>query len=104
MGYTLRKITGKGAEFNFSLGNGYTVVHNLKSPEAFKQCFESYFKLDYPLPARTELVKPDYVPSMEEVTFAFVSSDGGERILPLFYEQENYIMTDDGKTFSKINP
>lgn len=35
--------------------------------------------------------------------YAFIVSEGGKEIYPLFKNQRNYIMTDSGKTFSNLS-
>lgn len=84
--FALRKITSEGVQINIALGRTFTLVDSRRSPEKF----EKDIKLLYP----GNSVK-------EDKTYAILS---GEEcgVIELFTGQDNYIVTDTGKTFSNI--
>lgn len=86
--FYLRKISGQGVEMNFTLGDDYTLIHNFRNPEEFKEALEIY-----------EATKS---PKNENKIFAFITGNG--RTLPLFQIQQNYVMTGNGDTYAKIAP
>lgn len=95
--FTLRTITEDGRETNQSLGKRYTVLSRELSSEEFKRSFKIKFN-------------KDHVADMDETAdnatrncYAFVVGDNGECLTPLFYGQKNYIMTENGKTFSNLS-
>lgn len=93
MSYTLRRISGQGVEMNFNLGNGYTVVHKDNAPEKFKEDFKLFFNSPY-----VELEKG----GDSEFVYAFVGTECGTSVYPLYKDQRAYIMLPDGGTFSNI--
>lgn len=88
--YTLRRISSEGVEMNHYLGNDYTVVDWMRSLEAFKKDLDLYFA-EYP--DRDEFKKTVY---------AFVSNENGG-VQPLFKNQKNYIMGENGNTISNLS-
>lgn len=91
--YTLRRITQEGVEHNSFLGKTYTVVDSRKSLETFKETGERFWER-YP--------KHGIVSDEDQETHAFVTTDEGE-IIPLYKNQQNFIMTSDGRTFSNLS-
>lgn len=92
--FTLRRISGQGVEMNFALGKTYTVVHRYLAYEAFAADFEKFYGKPH---------VADIDPTADEDTkrvYAFIGSDGGENVYPLFEKQQAYIMTESGATFS----
>lgn len=73
------------------LGEGYTLVTLDKSPETFKQNFKEMYEKEY------------IEGSDDSIIFGFIGNDNGDKNVPLYYTQQNYIMTSDGDTFSKIH-
>ncbi len=84
--YTLRQIKSNGAEFNSALGNDYTVYHIDKSEEIFKEAFKAVFEEDY---------------NNEVKCYAIIYA--GKSKFPLYLGDQNYIVTESGKTFSNIS-
>lgn len=76
---------------NFVLGKSYTYVGKEETPEEFARDFERIH--GYPIDSADEVDKRIY---------AFVSSEVGDAVYSLFSNQQNYIMTDSGKTFSNL--
>jgi len=83
--YTLRRISEKGIEMNFSLGNSYTVVHKQSAPDEFEKDM-STFKNTYP----------------DGEIYCFVWAVNGTDVYPLFKGQQAYIMTPGGSTLSNL--
>ena len=82
--FILRRITElEGAEMNFCLGKSYTLIKKSSQPREF----EKLRKLQ------------NYE---DEKIFAFVSSENGINIHPVYSNQINFIMTESGKTFARI--
>lgn len=84
--YTLRKISSNGLEQNFFLGENYSIITERKSKESFNERFEIFWK-DSPNPLSE--------------TIAFITNQEG-KCFPIFKNDETYIMTESGKTFSKL--
>lgn len=96
--FALRRISGQGIEMNHSLGDGYTVVGRLENYEEFARSFKKVFNKDH---------VADLDPESDDHTkrvFAFVSGQNGSFVQPLYSNQQNYIMTESGKTFSCLKP
>jgi hypothetical protein len=94
--YTLRRISGQGVEMNFALGQSYTVVHRFTAYESFKRDFEKMFERPH---------VADLDPTADENTksvYALVGTHGGEKVYPLYFGQQAYIMTESGSTFSNL--
>lgn len=92
--FILRRITGTGVEMNQTIGKDYTVVYRDTNPEEFREAFKTYFLRDH---------VADLDPTADHDTknvFAFVS---GDIFQPVYRNQQNYIMTESGKTFYKFN-
>ena len=92
--YTLRTIT-ETSEVNNWLGYQYEIITREESYEAFKPLFDDYF--DEPHVA-------DLDPTANEGTkrcYAFILNEKEEPI-PVYKGQKNYIVTENGKTFSNI--
>lgn len=55
----------------------------------------------YFIKSETE-VKSAFDNEVEDQIYAFVTSEGGKDVFPLYIRQKNFIMTDTGKTFSNL--
>lgn len=88
--YTLRKITSKKIEFNQNLGESYSVFRKEKNEDAFLKMYVDFFQLE----------------GQEKIEvggcYAFVISEDAKETYPLFKEEQNYIVNNDGKTFSNL--
>lgn len=91
MHFILRRISGQGAEMTKVLGKSYTLVTKDKSPEQFQADFKQIFDKYY------------IEGTSDELVFAIISNDDGTLVQPLYTNQKNYIMTSDGRTFSKVD-
>lgn len=94
--FILRRISSHGVEMNFIIGNSYTIVTRFENYEDFKKSFKLVFGKDHV----ADLDKTS--DSDDKNCFAFVSTENGDKIYPLWMNQSNYIMTENGKTFSRI--
>lgn len=93
--YTLRKISDN-IQSNIEVGTNYSVINSETNYEEFSKTFEACFN---------EKHVADLDEKSDEITkncYAFVVGSGGTIILPLYRKQENYIMTESGKTFSNL--
>lgn len=78
--FVLRKITSNGSEMNFNLGNSYTLVTKERSLEEFENKMKD---------------NPFY-----SNIYAFIY--GKDEILPLYKDQKNYIVSENGATYSNL--
>lgn len=87
--FILRKITGRdGVQINISLGESYTLVSEIDTKLEFDKTMNEFYK-EYP---------------ERDKIYGFVTGEGGRGIHPLYNTQQNYIMTENGETFSNITP
>lgn len=78
--FTLRKITNDGLEMNFSLGDSYTLVTKERSPKEFEDKMKDH---------------PFY-----DKAYALIYCK--DEILPLYKTQKNYIVSENGTTYSNL--
>ena len=82
---------------NFVLGNSYTFVSRHENYDEFCKSFRYSFGRDH---------VADLDESADQDTkncYAFVSNEDGNKLYALFQNQKNYIMTENGKTFSNVS-
>lgn len=86
--FILRKVSGRklngGIEHNFNLGESYSLVTKEENPEEFKNAIERGDIVDDP------------------IIYGYVIGKDCE-MHQLSVQQESYIMTDSGKTFSNLS-
>ena len=82
--YHLRKITEKGVESNFALGDQYTIIYRDKNKSDFIKIVEAYLK-----------------DGVEDSVFAFLQTGFGA-IYNLVKKGQAYIVTNSGATFSNL--
>lgn len=94
--YTLRRISGEGAQMNQFLGNSYTLVSKELSPVGFDNSLKNHFS--------TFCAIKDAIHMQQEIEkiYAFVGGEGGKVIQPLYKNQKNYIVSADGSTFANL--
>lgn len=111
--YTLRRILENGYEYNFFLGDSYTLLRKEHlSEEEWDTTSKSYWGETYSYKKEVAVPKepvgkmgdvPENPSSQipERDCYAFILTGKGEYhfILPW---QRNYIMTESGKTFSRL--
>lgn len=97
--YTLRRILEDGTEYNFCLGNNYTVIRKeAVDIEIWDRASRDYWGEDYsPLVNNTEKQSPS------RDCYAFVIADDGTNHFVLPWQQ-NYIVNKFGDTFHKFHP
>lgn len=78
--FALRKITNDGLEMNYDLGDYYVLVTKARSPEEFEDKMKDH---------------PFY-----DKAYAFIYWKDG--ILPLYKNQYNYIVSENGTTYSNL--
>ena len=93
--YTLRTITQDNTQINHYLGNDYLFIGRFESPERFKELYEEEFK--EPFLADSD----EKSTSRSKSIFGFVIENGN--LIPILKGESNYIMTENGKTFSNLS-
>lgn len=86
--FYLRKITEDKVESNFSLGYNYSYTHKDVNPKGFEELCISIYGED--------------LPTLVNNIFGIIVARDGQFIFPLFRSSDYYIMTENGKTFSKL--
>jgi len=86
--FILRKVAN-GHESNTIVGDSYNFVSKETNPEEFTLAFKSWH-------GAISIAEED------SETYAFLIYECGQKSMPLFKNQYNYIMTSDGKTFANI--
>lgn len=81
--FILRKITSEGVRLNFYLGFSCTIVTELESPDQFKKSIS-------------------HIESLDKDIYGIVGYENGQ-ILMLYKNQDNRIMTSDGKEYLNIS-
>lgn len=95
--FILRRISGRGIQMNHVLGEQYTIIGKFENPEEFKRTFLQHFKKDH-------VADSDETSDFDtkNVTF-FIANEDGSILQPIYKNQQNYIMTDSGRTFDNLN-
>lgn len=91
--YTLRTFTDV-SELNINLGDQYEITRRFVSPKEFAKSFEAHFEKKHVADS-----DPD---ASEESKLCYAIIHTKRDTIPLYKGQNNYIMTDSGKTFSNI--
>lgn len=76
-----------GVQTNVALGNSYTLVNSEWAVEEFKRTNDSW--------KAAELHEPGEL-------YAYILTEDGSDVVPLFKRCFNYVMTGDGKTFANV--
>lgn len=85
--FILRRVDEVYGQINTNLGDYYTLLSKEKNPEQFNEVVKCW--------------GTDVVEKIHGV-IVFDENDNDEGIMPLYTKSQYYIMTSDGKTFSKI--
>lgn len=83
--FILRRITKDCIQTNIMLGDRYQMISDISSPDEFEKALK-----------RSDVVKKDTV-------HAFVVTENGNRLLPLFKGQATFIMAETGRTFENCS-
>lgn len=94
--YTLRTVSDLNGNQNHGLGKFYGSVNRFENPERFRELFKEMFKRHH---------VEDLEPSSDEDTRTTIGFVIGENdyIIPIDKRNDNYIMTDEGTTFERLN-
>lgn len=93
--YTLRKVIDN-IQSNKELGDEYQVVDRETNYIEFCKAFKVIFGIDHV--SDLDTTSNNY----SETCHSIILFGGGNRIEPLYKNQFNYIMSDNGKTFSNL--
>lgn len=92
--FTLRRVTQSNVEINQVIGDSYTLVDRESSPNNFRVDFEKFFEKPH---------VADLDPKSDKDTrecYALLHFKGDTQ--PLYKNDQNYIMTENGKTFKNL--
>lgn len=89
---TIHKETKR--QQNLLLGVCYQHISATDSPQMFRDAFISEFKHEPP--------SFDMDGEMNQKVYGFISCDPGD-FIPLYTDEDAYIMTSDGTTFARLN-
>ncbi len=93
--YTLRKVIDN-IQSNQELGSEYHFIDRESNFDEFCRTYKIHYETAH-------------VPDSDEASdnfsrncYAFILNNGGSNIIPLYKNQKNYIMSENGKTFSNL--
>lgn len=89
--YTLRSITEEGHESNIALGNNYSFISRIYANEAFNRVYKDAYDSKGMICDKEP--NPDCVGMIQSELVNFIF---------LWRSEQNYIMTESGKTFSNL--
>lgn len=93
--FTLRRISGEGIEMNQIIGDNYTYIDREINYDEFCKNFQYTF-------GRNHVADLDETSDDDtKKCYAFVCTSN--LIQPLYKNQSNYIMTENGKTFANVS-
>lgn len=95
--FVLRRITGESNECNTCLGESYTYVAKERNESEFYRTYQVHLGND----ADTEVTQ-SLMDSLEDKIYAFVVSENGKEVIPLYRPSSYFIMTSNGKTFDNL--
>ena len=61
------------------------------------------YNLSTPEETQELILSDDYWKSVKDNIYLFLVYDGGSKVLPLYKNQKNYMMTDSGNTFANLS-
>jgi len=100
--YTLRKVKQNGLNYNYELGTEYYTIMNRKAhptEEHLGELDNSEFKRELSLHSQSQMMCPDYE---DASIIGFVISQE-LKSFPIHRDEKVYVMTENGKTFSRLN-
>lgn len=99
--YTLRRILEDGYEYNFALGNTYTVIlKDRVKKEKWIEVSKDFWGQSYEDSLKIYSLEPESK-NAESSCYGFIIAEDGTHHFLLPWQQ-NYIMTVGGKTFSHL--
>lgn len=93
--YTLRVVNKNGVQ-NHSLGDFYSSANRFEHPQKFRDFFKMVFNKDHVADLDTES------DVHTKTVIGFVQGNG-DYIIPIYETDDNYIMTESGNTFERLN-
>jgi hypothetical protein len=93
--YTLRKVIDN-IQSNQALGNEYHFIDRESNYDEFSRTYLIHYDKGHV----ADLDKT--ADNFSTNCYAFIVNNGFSNIIPLYKEQQNYIMTENGKTFSNL--
>ncbi len=96
MSFILRKVLNDNTQTNIILGDQYRLIERETNYEEFSKAFEVDFG---------KFHVSDLDPTSDSFTkncHAFLITNEGSKLIPLYKDQFNYIMSDSGKTFANL--
>lgn len=94
--FTLRKITSDNIETNTYLGAIFQVIRREENYEEFARTYESIFE------KRHVADLDNSADNYSKDTYAFIITEFGKDVHPLYKKQFNYIVSESGKTFNNL--
>lgn len=93
--YTLRKMIDN-IQSNQEIGSEYQVVERFTNYDEFCKAFAIFFGREHV--ADLDDTSDNYTKNC----YAILIVNNGSSIIPLYMNQQNYIMSENGKTFSNL--
>lgn len=87
----------KWSQSNRILGSDYSLILREEHYESFSEMYQKTFDSIHVADIDTESN------NLSKNTYGFVVYKDGSNVLPLYKKQQNYIMTENGNTFSNIS-
>lgn len=92
MSFILRTLSGDGVEMNFHLGKSYTYICREVNKRDFKRLHNAVIGI-------AEGDDEEAEPELR----AYITCNHGADVHSIRSNQKNYIMTESGKTFARLN-
>ena len=102
MNFILRTIianseTLKSSQHNLAIGSYYSLIFREEDYESFSEMYREEFK-------KSHVADMDESSdNLSKNTYGFLIYKDGSTTIPLYKNQQNYIMTENGNTFSNIS-
>lgn len=94
--YTLRTIKDN-IQTNECLGKDYKVIERHSNYEEFQKVYLRFHDKNHVADLDTES------DNFSKENYIFIIHNKGSEIIPLYKDRKNYIMTENGKTFSNLS-
>ena len=93
--YTLRVMNESGCQ-NHALGGFYSSTNRFENPEKFRAIFKEMFK-------REHVADLDGESDSDTKNIIGFIKGSNDYTVPIYQTDDNYIMTDSGTTFERLN-
>lgn len=94
--YTLRKVNQELGTFDQALGQCYNRVNRFENKKRFREYFKEVFRKDHVADLDTAVDED----TKNTIGFVITSND---YIIPIDQRDDNYIVTETGKTLVRLN-